>query len=763
MTIADNLTLLNSTKQDIKAAIEAKGVNMTGVAFTDYDTKIGEITTGPVIPTPDIGTAPYNTWVRNPAWLPLPTLTKGVSPQQVNMLVAVYNNASNGLAFQITGATTIDWGDGTVENFMSNAVATHTYSYTNPALDGTLVNGYKQAVVTITPQAGQNLTVLFLNRQPFTGQATGNTCPVLDLQINAPLCTSIYFTSSFVRFSMMEQVKFIDTGILTAFGGFTDCYSLRNIEIGNLDMFKSITYTNLFSTCSSLEEIPFFNTPSGSFAADSMCANCRSLKHFPALDMSRATTTANMFQNCSNLINVELTNISASTNTSAMFQSCLSLQKVGTGALTMPNTTTCLNMFDGCKNLITYGDITINVATTLSAMFRNCSNLYTVGNINVPLATSASNMFFSCRNLITVNSLTGPNLANVANMFYATSIDDISTFQFGTAKITNADGMFTGTRLVDITTSMPDLSVASNVYAMFSTCYYLETVPSTINISSATNAAFMFSLARELNDDITFVTSTSLANVANMFAGCESLEVAPTISINATGNAGSMFQDCYSLTDIDNVQIQGNMNMEAAFQSCLNLESIADPSKVIPNNSTNLNNIFNSCYSLVDVPPITLTNTTLNRTSTAMFIDCKSLKNIEINGLRTTSAASMFMGCGALQSVRGTIDFAPATTVSSVFANCYGLREIEVLSGPTSGTATMSNLFLNNVGLSKLTMSGMANTFTLLNCMLGPTELNAIYTSLATVTGKTITVTGNWGTASDNPAIATAKGWTVVG
>jgi hypothetical protein len=37
-----------------------------------------------------------------------------------------------------------------------------------------------------------------------------------------------------------------------------------------------------------------------------------------------------------------------------------------------------------------------------------------------------------------------------------------------------------------------------------------------------------------------------------------------------------------------------------------------------------------------------------------------------------------------------------------------------------------------------------------------------LYTSLQTV-ARTITVTGNWGTASDNPAIATAKGWTVTG
>lgn len=46
--------------------------------------------------------------------------------------------------------------------------------------------------------------------------------------------------------------------------------------------------------------------------------------------------------------------------------------------------------------------------------------------------------------------------------------------------------------------------------------------------------------------------------------------------------------------------------------------------------------------------------------------------------------------------------------------------------------------------------------------MLSGPELDAIYTGLSvTGAGKTITVTGNFGTATHNPSIATAKGWTV--
>lgn len=46
MAIADKLLELNDVKQDIKTAIEGKGVSMTGVPFTGYPAKIDSITTG---------------------------------------------------------------------------------------------------------------------------------------------------------------------------------------------------------------------------------------------------------------------------------------------------------------------------------------------------------------------------------------------------------------------------------------------------------------------------------------------------------------------------------------------------------------------------------------------------------------------------------------------------------------------------------------------------------------------------------------------
>lgn len=46
MTIAAKLLTVNGVKTDIKAAIEAKGVDMTDVAFSEFADKIHNIPTG---------------------------------------------------------------------------------------------------------------------------------------------------------------------------------------------------------------------------------------------------------------------------------------------------------------------------------------------------------------------------------------------------------------------------------------------------------------------------------------------------------------------------------------------------------------------------------------------------------------------------------------------------------------------------------------------------------------------------------------------
>jgi hypothetical protein len=83
-------------------------------------------------------------------------------------------------------------------------------------------------------------------------------------------------------------------------------------------------------------------------------------------------------------------------------------------------------------------------------------------------------------------------------------------------------------------------------------------------------------------------------------------------------------------------------------------------------------------------------------------------------------------------------------------------------AGPTASSG-YTTLFLSCTSLSSIKATGIRFTFSVTGCNLSSAALDALYTSLPTVTAQTITVTNNHGNAADTPAIATAKGWTVTG
>ena len=124
------------------------------------------------------------------------------------------------------------------------------------------------------------------------------------------------------------------------------------------------------------------------------------------------------------------------------------------------------------------------------------------------------------------------------------------------------------------------------------------------------------------------------------------------------------------------------------------------------------------------------------------FYFCQSL--IEAPGITTsnvTNIGNLFNGCNSLKTIP-TYDFSKVTTSTTPFSNTGSLISVGITG------CSFSVSYANNT--------------------LGATALNSIFSSLATVGvsgagARTITVSGNWGTATDTPSIAIAKGWTVTG
>jgi ApbE superfamily uncharacterized protein (UPF0280 family) len=99
-----------------------------------------------------------------------------------------------------------------------------------------------------------------------------------------------------------------------------------------------------------------------------------------------------------------------------------------------------------------------------------------------------------------------------------------------------------------------------------------------------------------------------------------------------------------------------------------------------------------------------------------------------------------------------------------MFNACSSLQSVPSFN--MSAATTLVAMFSNTKSLAKVEATGIKVNVNFFNCSLSAAALNEIYTNLADLTAlptQTITVTNNYGTAGDNPTIATAKNWTVTG
>jgi hypothetical protein len=109
-------------------------------------------------------------------------------------------------------------------------------------------------------------------------------------------------------------------------------------------------------------------------------------------------------------------------------------------------------------------------------------------------------------------------------------------------------------------------------------------------------------------------------------------------------------------------------------------------------------------------------------------------------------------------------DTSAVTNATNMFSSCFALEKIPAINLSAVNTLTSQGFCSASNSLTRMQATGINVSVNISQCMFGAAALNEIYTNLsANGAGKTITVAGNYGTASDDPSIATAKGWTVTG
>ena len=131
-----------------------------------------------------------------------------------------------------------------------------------------------------------------------------------------------------------------------------------------------------------------------------------------------------------------------------------------------------------------------------------------------------------------------------------------------------------------------------------------------------------------------------------------------------------------------------------------------------------------------------------------------------------TNMTNMFNGCYALQTVP-LFNTALVTAMNGMFLNCYALQTVPAFQAHVSlTTVDYTSWVLNCSNLSEVGIIGVRNNISFINCKLDKANLVIIFNNLETVSGKTITITGNVGASLLTPTdrlIATSKGWTIIG
>ena len=154
MAISNQLIELNQAKQNIKTAIEAKGISLANVPFTQFGNSIAQITGGATT------TVLYNGWVRDPLWLPIPSYQPSEEVCYILLGVKQGVPVTINLTSTATNSTNvrIEWGDGTSANTTGTAQS-KTYQYENLPSSTQLANGKRQVLIKTYPTvAGEKLT-----------------------------------------------------------------------------------------------------------------------------------------------------------------------------------------------------------------------------------------------------------------------------------------------------------------------------------------------------------------------------------------------------------------------------------------------------------------------------------------------------------------------------------------------------------------------------------------------------------------------------
>ena len=341
-------------------------------------------------------------WVRPSEWLDLPTMAD--TDQRVVILHRVASGEANRVAVIAQGNYTVDWGDGSAPvNVASGVTAEYAYTYDDPdLLASEMADGTQQAIISITPQAAQNLTKLVLHVRHSAAPAGYYASGIMDVAVSGPSMTVLRFG----RTDAGTSIKLVDFAHLRQASLYIPAVTDVTYLLHNLTSLRAITRlaigagitnaTSMLQSCTSLQSLPSGMTLANVTNATSMLQSCTSLQSLPSgMTLASVTNATQMLQNCFALQSLPSGMTLASvTNATQMLFACTSLQSLPSG-MTLANVTNATSMLNSCTSLQSLpSGMTLASVTTTTTAFTGCSSLQRAQGLAIPVTFSISSCNF---------------------------------------------------------------------------------------------------------------------------------------------------------------------------------------------------------------------------------------------------------------------------------------------------------------------------------------------------------------------------------
>lgn len=380
MSIATEITRLQTAKADLKTAIEAKGVTVGDITLDGYAAKVAEIPTGGTFPeTPDDALLFYST-------------------NEIGL--SIYNKTKNwdGTLYYSTDHTNWSEWDGTTTLTSAKTGEWHLLylrGVGNTKITGSgisingrfVVNGSGVKCIGNCNNLLDYTNTPTLGAYAFAGLFRENVTVDFDVTLPSMTLSERCYDQLFYGCTSLVTAPSLPATTLTAYcytSMFSNCILLKTAPVLSSTSLANYCYSYMFSGCTSLVTapvLPALSIPNNGYSG--MFANCTSLVTAPELPATAVSQSGyeSMFNGCTSLVTAppSLRALYLSFYTyRSMFSKCVALTAPPAIYFISGSMQACQNMFFGCTSLSVLPALTlllVNQTDIYSSMFQNCTNI----------------------------------------------------------------------------------------------------------------------------------------------------------------------------------------------------------------------------------------------------------------------------------------------------------------------------------------------------------------------------------------------------